>query len=64
MRRAARRDFMLVDSDDDEGQSQEFNIPPPISLPSDEESMPLSRIECANVMKQGKQRKMSIKIRR
>jgi hypothetical protein len=43
MKRAARRNFWPFDSDDDEDQSQEFNIPTPISLPSDEESMPLSQ---------------------
>ncbi len=42
MKRSARRDFRPVDSDDDEGQSQEFNIPTPISLPSDKELMLLS----------------------
>ncbi len=43
MKRAARRDFGPMDSDDDESQSLDWNIPTPISLPSDEELMPLSQ---------------------
>ncbi len=42
MKHAARRGFEPIDSND-EDQSQEYNIPTPISLPSDEESMPLSQ---------------------
>jgi hypothetical protein len=53
MNRAARRDFGPIDSDDDEIKSQEFNIPTPIILPSDEESMTLSQHQVSQLYETG-----------